>query len=219
MAAGSLASGWVLAFVSFSFSILTILYMGQYMKPSLASIAFYQGGRLVEFPPSYDFYLLGYSLGFMSPAYAAVSIYLLWGSRRTLTYTLYYYSRLHLLRVVSGVLLYSAGYIVAVALYLVSSMGDLRGPLMIAGSFAADIVFSTIILTTIAIRTDAYPIVILALVIARFFSIPQESAWFSSLPLAAAYMAAGALGASELLAATAAYYTVALLVYWRWVRG
>ena len=218
MAAGSLASGWVLAFASFSFSILTILYLKQYMEPSLASVSFYQGGVLVEPPPGYDFYLLGYSLGFMSPAYAAVSLYLLWGGRRTLTYALYYYGRLYLLKVMLGVLLYSAGYVAAVALYLVSAVGDLRGSLMIAGSFAADIAFFTIILSTIAVRTDALPVVIIALVMARFFSIPQESAWFASLPLAAAYTAAGARGAPELLAVAAAYYAVAILAYWRWVR-
>jgi len=212
-----MVSGKTLALFSTFMALITILFFRQYAYPLLVDVYYNIGpAGIVGSPvPSDAVVNLGYSLGFLSPVYAALLLVLLWGNRQTGIYAFYYYKRLYLIKIVFYSLLYSLGFIALVLLYMISAIGDVWSSLIIVGSFIADIVFILVIYSTLNIRINYFLSLSIVFMLARFFSIPQKSLWFSSLPLAASYTVMGQVGSSSLVSIILLYYLVAFVIYWR----
>lgn len=215
-----MVSGKALAFFSVVMALITVLFFRQYAYPLLADVYYNIGpSGYVGSPVGIDALVnLGYSLGFLSPVYAALLTVLLWGNRQTGIYAFYYYKKLYLLKIILYDLLYLTGFIVLVLLYMISAIGDVQGSFVIVGSFVADLVSILIIYSTLNIRIDYFLSLSIVFMLARFFSPPQKSLWFSSLPLAASYRVMGQVGSSSLVSVILLYYLVAFMIYWRGAR-
>ena len=212
-----MVSGKTLALFSTVMALITLLFFRQYAYPLLADVYYnIEPAEIVGSPvPSDAVINLGYSLGFLSPVYAALLLVLHWGNRQTGVYAFYYYKRLYLLKIIMYSLLYSSGFIALVLLYMISAIGDVWSSFIIVGSFIADMVFILVIYSTLNIRVNYFLSLSIVFMLARFFSAPQKSLWFSSLPLAASYNVMGQVGSPSLVSIILLYYLVAFIVYWR----
>jgi len=105
-----------------------------------------------------------------------------------------------------------------VFLYLLSTLGDIWNAILLVALLLVDMVFFTVIFTALNVRLDYYVVIVLLLVLFRFFAVPVKELWFTSLPLAGAYHVIGIVDLLDTVALVVVYIVLALIIYWRVVK-